>query len=217
MLEKGAGNQRDVWGCAIWRALAAAAAVCEVRVVFVYAHCGTPRNEEVDAFVNAQAQSVHRTTAPSSGHWERDLVRTFARANTSEMALGGRPRASGEVRLEDLRLPWELEKRVVPARVGVLGWGSLGLIASRPDLCPWCGERALGREGSAVDHVFTCAAFAAEVPHGLSSVSLWTRPEEAGRTLLAFLRRCSKEPHRVAEVAVAPSGTSLPRRTRVTR
>lgn len=194
MLEKGATNQRDVWGVLIWKELAQLEGWCSVRFIFVFSHSGTPRNESVD---KAAAAAVQKR-APPEGVWEQDALRTYTKSmpdisSVTRSRLMQTPEGQSRPKLVPLKklvLSYQEAAVVLPGRVGLLGRGNLGLLQDAPDDCLWCRTPGcLGREGTAIVHLFACVGFRREHPHTCEPIALWSHPREAAAVMIAFLEK----------------------------
>jgi hypothetical protein len=191
----------------IWPLLAAllSSGVASVAFVFIFAHCGFEDGDAVDRIARSAVDTLPHDNTPI---WMTDLQNLLAAPTMKkcgESMLAGLPKIRKEILLS-----WAAEEPPEPTRKKIregtflpfcpsfstgdqrllaqLRIGCCGVLGGwrhgAPETCPWCQTLdALGREGSAVRHLFSCPTLAPLRNHmGITShTDLGRRPAVAVR------------------------------------
>jgi hypothetical protein len=146
--------QKDQQLADIWGKLLALRPLAQVKAVFSFGHCGVAVNEVADR-VAAHAVRL----PPSSTAWWVDVARARHQPDIDAEDERVRPLLrflpTPTPSFMGPRWPARTIRLVGQLRTGVcptLG----GLRQEVTDQCPRCGQAELGREGRAVEHLFSC-------------------------------------------------------------
>ena len=204
-LAKGPIRQSCYFGCTLWRLLLELSTLSHVYIIFVYSHVGVHVNELADQLADQFAQRTPNDAAhPYEQVWWRDYARNLANPvkcsyDDAAAGLDGAASIRGEFGPKAPRFiglfPTTRAAHTDLARLRVGLNLRIGPLAHGDTLpCPRCGAAVMGRQGTAVRHLFTCPSAAAlRQEHGIPAAeglrSLWTRPAHALQYFYAFIDR----------------------------
>jgi hypothetical protein len=205
----------DVFAPLIWEALAEVADLCDgVIVRFMFAHCGDPRGDAVDAAAQ-MARQHFASSATASAPWHVDVQRDELssirdefvakmragqnfRSRHMDGAIGQPPPGFGLTRGEAVD--------IMRLRTGCwprLGWGTVAFGAP-PEHCRHCGHELRRGWGRAIEHLFDCAHCPAL---DLTVSAIWNQDAEVLRSVLAHCKQFVPDPEAPEQLDGSPTAT----------
>ena len=194
----------------LWKAFTRLTLLAD-RVVagFKFAHCGDPKGDLIDAAAATAREANIPPTAPwhvdeARPLWQALRNRTDAEVNSSASSFvrGAAPDglAVDISRLPAASLPRAMARNVLRLRTGV--WAPLGpgtyLHGTAPTPCRQCGLPLAAGEGTAVHHLFHCAA----CPSTWTVDDLWSKSAD---TLKSIVEHCMQFAALPLPAATAPT------------